>query len=118
MKLKLYKIVFNFLSFLTDKTEGKASVLVKYKLILGSIIVALTNTSCNTNQGQNVTCYYPINEDKDSIGEIIESVDIIEEPTCYVVIRFDDNLGIVDDSIPTKNTKEGLIEPKDENTAI
>ena len=79
MKLKLYKKIFTFLSFLTDKTEGKASILVKYKLILGSIIVVLANTSCHTNRNPYVTCY------DISIGSIPTNTEVVKDTIDEVV---------------------------------
>lgn len=50
MKLKAYYILFNLCSFFADKTGGYR-FFVKYKLLLGSIVLGLTNSSCKTNHG-------------------------------------------------------------------
>lgn len=46
MKMKSYKVLFRFFSYLADKTNG-ASFFVNYKLILGTLIIGLTGASCN-----------------------------------------------------------------------
>lgn len=44
MKLKLYKSIFYVFSFLSDKTNG-ANFFVKYKLLLGTLIIGLGGTT-------------------------------------------------------------------------
>lgn len=71
MKLKSYNILFRLLSFLSDKTNGKP-FFVKYKLLLGTLILSLTSTStacaqaktsdnCRINHPEEkdirITCY-------------------------------------------------------------
>lgn len=55
MKIKSYRILFSFFSFLSDKTNG-APLFVKYKLLLGTLLIGLTGISCN-RQKEVVTCY-------------------------------------------------------------
>lgn len=49
MKLKLYKSIFYVFSFLSDKTNG-ASFFVKYKLLLGTLIIGLAGTSAKAQK--------------------------------------------------------------------
>lgn len=46
MKIKSYRILFRFFSFLSDKTNG-APLFVKYKLLLGTLILGITTSSAN-----------------------------------------------------------------------
>ncbi|NDV67391.1 energy transducer TonB [Dysgonomonas sp. 25] len=46
MKIKTCHILFRFFSFLSDKTNG-APFVVKYKLMLGTLILGLSATSCH-----------------------------------------------------------------------
>lgn len=92
MKLWLYKRLFSILSFLSDKTNG-AALPIKYKLIIGTLIIGLTNTACTSrNPDINILCYDPIyippidSIENDSTSNKI-SKDTIEEcnsmVTCY-----------------------------------
>lgn len=56
MKIKSYHILFRFFSYLSDKTNG-APLFVKYKLLLGTLIIGLTGISCNKPKSTTVTCY-------------------------------------------------------------
>ncbi len=44
MKIKSYKLLFRFFSFLSDKTNG-ASVFVKIKLVLGTLLISVGATA-------------------------------------------------------------------------
>lgn len=71
MKIRSYKILFRFFSFLSDKTNG-APLFVKYKLLLGTLIISIAGSSANAMskiKGVNDTII-PI---KPEIGEV----------TCY-----------------------------------
>ncbi|NDV67393.1 energy transducer TonB [Dysgonomonas sp. 25] len=63
MKMQSYKILFRLFSFLSDKTNG-SSLFVKYKLMLGTLIIGLSATSCHKSRAI-VTCYEiePVNVD-------------------------------------------------------
>jgi len=91
MKIKSYNLLFRFFSFLSDKTNG-APLFVRYKLLLGTLIIGLTGTSC-VNKSQ-VTCYDPAPPDDDSLQitcyEPAAPIDTIGSPeeidnmiTCY-----------------------------------
>lgn len=58
MKLKLYKSIFHVFSFLSDKTNG-ANCFVKYKLLLGTLIIGLAGTSAKAQKKEtaNDTIY-------------------------------------------------------------
>ncbi|MBK5721434.1 energy transducer TonB [Dysgonomonas sp. Marseille-P4677] len=49
MKLTLYKSLFHVFSFLSDKTNG-VSFFVKYKLLLGTLIIGLSGTSAKAQK--------------------------------------------------------------------
>jgi len=66
MKIKSYKVLFRIFSFLSDKTNG-ASLFVKYKLILGALLVGLTTVSCDKNEEeQPLTCYLVASPEEDA----------------------------------------------------
>lgn len=58
MKVKFYHTFYSLFSYLSDKTNG-ASLFVKYKLILGSLLIGLTAISCDKEKEEEpeVTCY-------------------------------------------------------------
>ncbi|MDR1091284.1 MAG: hypothetical protein LBL79_09430 [Prevotella sp.] len=59
MKVKSYHVLYRIFSFLSDKSNG-ASIFVKYKLILGALLVGLTTVSCEKDKEEpepEVTCY-------------------------------------------------------------
>ena len=69
MKIQLYKSLFRFVSFLTDKTNGMP-LLVKYKLLIGTFLLSTTHAaaqkdviSINENtdpfEVEKITCYMP-----------------------------------------------------------
>lgn len=66
MKIKSYRILFHFFSFLSDKTNG-TPFFVKYKLLLGTIIIGLTTSSCNKSKN-TVTCYEISLPENDSLS--------------------------------------------------
>lgn len=47
MKIKSYHILFRLFSYLSDKTNG-ISLFVKYKLLLGTLVIGVTNSSAST----------------------------------------------------------------------
>ena len=49
MILKSYNILFNILSYLANKTNG-APLFVKYKLLLGTLILGLVNTTAQVQK--------------------------------------------------------------------
>lgn len=59
MKVKSYRTLYHFFSFLSDKTNG-ASLFVKYKLALGIILVGLTTVSCSKDEEEDLlrSCCY------------------------------------------------------------
>jgi len=105
MKIRSYTLLFRIFSFLADKTNG-ASLFVKYKLVLGTLIIGLTSVSCGKSKPQQpanpepvasepdisqITCYDPVvpqEEEKDTIKKVIPPIiDVQEVPmiTCYDV---------------------------------
>ena len=58
MKKNLIKIFYHLFSFLSDRTNG-SKLFVKYKLLLGTLLIGLTTTSC-TNSPFRTTCYDPV----------------------------------------------------------
>ena len=76
MKIKSYHILFRIFSYLADKTNG-TPLFVKYKLLLGTLILSVTASSANAaskikmandtihisgkpEQIEEVTCYKPV----------------------------------------------------------
>lgn len=82
MKIKSYRILFNILSYLSDKTNG-ASIFVKYKLMLGTLLIGLTAVSCKKPKPQ-VTCYDMSAPTIDTISEEQQEVDSVVT-MCYFV---------------------------------
>lgn len=70
MKLKSYNLLFQLLSFLSDKTNG-APIFVKYKLILGTLILGMVSASAQAQKNNVAT---------DSISPPIPERELI---TCY-----------------------------------
>jgi TonB family protein len=117
MKLKSYKLLFRIFSFLSDKTGG-APLFVRYKLLLGSLIIGFIGVSCNDKKSSY--SIVPEKDDKDSIHASIpekgeeDSVSLnkakialvppaigIEEPvvtcydttvTCYLPVMIEDSI--------------------------
>ena len=58
MKAKFYHTFYHLFSYLSDKTNG-ASIFVKYKLILGSLLIGLTTISCDKDKEDEpeISCY-------------------------------------------------------------
>ncbi len=67
MKLRSYTLLFRLFSFLSDKTNG-ASFFVKYKILLGTLIMGLISTSACKSK-KEVMCYIQI-EEKPNTEEI------------------------------------------------
>ncbi|MDU1889499.1 MAG: TonB family protein [Dysgonomonas sp.] len=103
MKIRSYKLLFRIFSYLSDKTNG-APLFVKYKLLLGTIIIGLTSmtsmTGCKSRwvvmcyvppaqpPVEDITCYKPAigttpSEMVEVRGKIIEETD---EPLIGTVI--------------------------------
>lgn len=57
MKIRSYKFLFRIFSFLSDKTNG-ASLFVKYKLVLGALLVSLTTVSCDRDDDKEIIMCY------------------------------------------------------------
>lgn len=82
MKLKSYTLLFRLFSFLSDKTNG-ASFFVKYKLLLGTLIMGLVSVSASKSK-------------KDVMHYIqIEEKPLTEQTTCYDSIVVKSNSGII-----------------------
>lgn len=58
MKVKFYQTFYHLFSYLSDKTNG-ASICVKHKLILGSLLIGLTTISCDKDKEDEpeISCY-------------------------------------------------------------
>lgn len=56
MKLKSYKFLFSLFSFLSDRTNGKP-LFVKYKILLGTLIIGLIGSSGCKSSKKEVACY-------------------------------------------------------------
>ena len=57
MKLRAYKLLFQIFSFLADKTNG-AYLVVKYKLLLGTLIIGIVGTACSQKKtSSQAECY-------------------------------------------------------------
>lgn len=64
MKVKSYRFLFRIFSYLSDKTNG-APLFVKYKLLLGTIIIGLTGVTGESCKRVK-TSYVPISEPVDT----------------------------------------------------
>ncbi|MDU1889497.1 MAG: carboxypeptidase-like regulatory domain-containing protein [Dysgonomonas sp.] len=97
MKIKSYNLLFRIFSYLSDKTNG-APLFVKYKLLLGSLIIGMTaTTGCKALKGESseyefrpaairITDYVPIGNGTDSVmlkGNIIDDRD---EPLIGLIV--------------------------------
>ncbi|MDR0798765.1 MAG: energy transducer TonB [Dysgonamonadaceae bacterium] len=58
MKTKSYRLLFRVFSFLSDKTNG-FPLFAKYKLLLGTLILGLSATSCTNKKTMQAVCYEP-----------------------------------------------------------
>lgn len=59
MKIKSYNFLYRIFSFMSDKTNG-ASFFVKYKLILGALLIGLSTVSCGDEEKEpELMCYDP-----------------------------------------------------------
>lgn len=125
MKLQSYHILFRFFSFLSDKTNG-FSLFVKYKVMLGTLIMSLTAASCaNKNNtaapdtdkkdsvDEQITCYEVAAPDSidepDTIPQppVLPVITLVEpiiepdpEPTCYMPAVTCYDIAVIDDTIP------------------
>ncbi|NDV67392.1 energy transducer TonB [Dysgonomonas sp. 25] len=88
MKTKTYHTLFRFFPFLSDKTNGAPSM-IKYKLMLGMLIIGLSATSCHKPKAV-ATCneVVPKPEQVDTCYNIYVSPDVSEnEVLPYGVIE-------------------------------
>ena len=59
IKFSLFSSLYRFFSFLSDKSKGNV-FFVKYKVLLGSLIIGLSATGCATrNETPEIMCYDP-----------------------------------------------------------
>ncbi len=119
MKISSYKLLFNIFSYLSDKTGG-AQFFVKYKLMLGTLIIGVTGSVASAKAQnkqiiiadddsivvrQQVTCYKPAMPQtrimeikgnvKDKSGEEIIGANIfVKDPSTGVVTDLDGNFSI------------------------
>jgi len=85
IKLSLFNSLFRFFSFLSDKSKGNA-FFVKYKVLLGSLVLGLSVSGCTKDEPPEIICY-----------------DTIPEVTCYRVGPMESV------SAPDKNIEDDLI---------
>lgn len=111
MKIKSIRILYEIISYLTDKTNGFRPF-VKYKLALGTLLIGISATSCKSNPESKTvsinepieptyempTCYMPILETEspenigtDNIETVLYSGIIVLRPqiTCYKIVVTD-----------------------------
>lgn len=123
MKLKSYNILFSIFSFLSDKTNG-APFFVKYKLLLGTLLITLAGTTVQAQKKTVITCYdtippNPPNEKESMICDryIITSKYQDNKPDSILEIRgrVKDEHGefITGVSISVKGTTNGTITDTD-----
>lgn len=74
MKIKLYRILFRLFSYLSDKTNG-TSLFVKYKLLMGTLIIGLVSTSAKAERKEAIEGIIPFQEPLSS-----------EMTSCYKVV--------------------------------
>ena len=82
IKFSLFSSLFQFFSFLSDKNKGNV-FFVKYKVLLGSLILGLSTTGCATRdevpekeEPPVVTCYMIYLPDSTSTSGIDENIKI------------------------------------------
>lgn len=110
MKRKSYNLLFRFFSFLADKTSG-APLLVKYKLLLGTLIIGIAGTSCTNKSKTMVTCYdMSLPPDEDSLQitcyEPTAPIDTLNEPNIPEEMIMCYDMAVPIDSIPEKNKED------------
>lgn len=78
MKAKFYHTFYNLFSYLSDKTNG-ASLFVRYKLILGSLLIGLTVISCDKEKEEEPTlmCYDPVTIPQEATIKNTDNTEII-----------------------------------------
>ncbi|NDV96044.1 hypothetical protein D0T84_14140 [Dysgonomonas sp. 521] len=108
MKRKSYNLLFRFFSFLADKTNG-APLFVKYKLLLGTLIIGVAGTSCSNKS--KVTCYdmsLPPDEDSMQITcyEPTVPFDTLNEPTVPEEMITYYDIAAPTETIPEKNKED------------
>ena len=94
MKKSFIKILYRLFAFLSDCTNGY-KLFVKYKLILGTLLIGLTTTSCGNSPFRQTSCYEPV------------AIDTIPA-TCYVMPATVDSTTITvpESADPTDNPDE------------
>ena len=82
IKFSLFSSLFRFFSFLSDKNKGNV-FFVKYKVLLGSLILGLSASGCASRdeipekeEPPAVTCYAMYQPDSTSTSGINESIKI------------------------------------------
>lgn len=90
MKIKIYKYLFRLVSYLTDRTNGMP-LFVKYKIALGTILIGITSTSCNSKTSQTRI----IIDETDTISILTDSIDVdtLDSPLFVAPII---EIGIID----------------------
>lgn len=97
MRIKSYRLLFHFFSFLSDKTNGMP-LFVKYKVLLGTLILALASSSASKAQNkvttvvekpptqeERITCYKPsLPKDVEIKGNVIDKTG---KPISGVTVR-------------------------------
>jgi len=77
MKIRSYRTLYRFFSFLSDKTNG-ASFFVKYKLALGALLIGLTTVSCDKEEEPEISCYLTyIPENAQNKSELEQNTDTL-----------------------------------------
>lgn len=111
MKLRSYTLLFKLFSFLSDKTNG-ASFFVKYKLLLGTLIMGLVSTSACKSK-KEAMCYVQIEEKP--LREVVTCYDsiIVKQNLDTINVRgtIIDKSGepIADVSVVIKNSINGVL---------
>jgi TonB family protein len=70
MKIKSYRLLFRILSFLSDKTHG-FPLFANYKLMLGTLILGLSASSCSDKKANTQTTCYEVEAVKDSTQMVV-----------------------------------------------
>ena len=80
LKLRLFKIIFRLISFLTDKTKG-AKPFVHLKTMFGILIISLSASISQSCKDQpDVTCYVPLQNDTTKVAPASYKVKPTEKP--------------------------------------
>ena len=112
MKIKSYKIMFRILSYLSDKTNG-AQFFVKYKLLLGTLIIGLAGSTASAKAQNKNTDTVPVKPRPERITcykvAVPQSNDNTQEIPVKGTVIDQNGDPLIGTNILIKNTDKGVI---------